>query len=211
MANNTLPNNMEVDLRTQGFTTVIGVDEAGRGAIAGPVVCAAVSFPENTPLIDGICDSKKITSEKSRFELYQQIINTPGVSWYASFIPHDKVDEINVLGATMLGMKTAINTVVDKQEGCYALVDGNRTPEGCDCDVKTVVKGDATEYIIGCASIIAKVSRDIIMNYYDNDFPQYKFSTHKGYPTENHKKLMEELGPTVIHRRSFGPVKNIMK
>jgi ribonuclease HII len=211
MSSNTLPNIMETELYENGSSVIIGVDEAGRGAIAGPVVCAAVSFPKNTPLIDGICDSKKIISEKKRFELYEKIISTKGISWYVSVIPHDKIDEINILEATMLGMRSAINVVVDKRNGCYALIDGNRLPIGCDCDAKTIVKGDGKEYVIGCASIIAKVTRDIIMNYYHNDFPNYDFSTHKGYPTQKHKEILKDNGPTIIHRRTFNPVKDCCK
>ena len=203
MTSKTLPNIMESELYMRGITTVIGVDEAGRGAIAGPVVCAAVSFDKGTPLIEGITDSKKITSESARFILYEKIIKTPGVSWYASVIPHDKIDEINILQATMLGMRTSINTVAKDRENCYALIDGNRLPPDCDCDATTVVKGDGKEYIIGCASIIAKVTRDTIMRHYDYEFPLYDFSSNKGYPTKLHKQTITDIGITTIHRKTF--------
>jgi ribonuclease HII len=179
---------------------VAGVDEVGRGPLAGPVVCAAVIL--NSP-IDGIKDSKKL-SEKKRSAL-SLVIKSEALCFAYGFATPSEIDEINIHNATLLAMKRAIlglEVVPDK-----VLVDGLFTPDVL-MPCEAIVGGDATNISIGAASILAKVLRDNEMIAMDLIYPGYGFAKHKGYPTPAHKKALEELGPTKIHRFSFAPLKN---
>ncbi|KAG7343489.1 ribonuclease H [Nitzschia inconspicua] len=259
---------------------VMGIDEAGRGPLAGPVVIAGVVCPFD---IDGVVDSKKITKEDDRDALYETIMDMyhqsryPQMEWAACIIDAAKIDEINILQATMEGMKAVAQTIVGtpptcktnkpegeeiqqlplvtsatiEQEGCYvvcsenvrskhqgptretassspnnpqlkrrqqqsdttplyhALVDGNRLPKFMPCSAETVIKGDAQEFSIAAASIMAKVIRDRLMRGYDELYPIYNLRQHKGYPTAEHMSLVKEHGASKIHRRSFAPLKHM--
>ena len=189
---------------------IIGVDEAGRGPLAGSVVAAAVILPTNFHL-SGLTDSKKL-SEKKRDLFYQKIIEQ--CDWSVGEASSIEIDQINILQATMLAMKRAI---IDLQEECLkyrvksifsVMVDGNRCPDVRNCIA--IVKGDVSEQVISAASIIAKVTRDRQMRKLDTQYPQYGFAQHKGYPTSVHLKALQILGPCSIHRRSFGPVAKLV-
>lgn len=180
-----------------GAKHIAGVDEAGRGPLAGPVVCASVIMDLYKP-IDGIYDSKKL-NEKKRESLYSQIIAS-AVSYHISIIDNNKIDEINILNSTKLGMQQAILSVNIKPD--IILVDAIR---GLDIgrDYSALIKGDATSYSIAAASILAKVTRDRIMESVDKSFSQYGFARHKGYGTAAHIEAIKQHGLCNIHRRSF--------
>lgn len=184
---------------------VAGVDEAGRGPLAGPVVAAAVILDPQKP-IDGLDDSKKL-NEKQRETLFPQICEN-ALAWSVIEITPAEIDRINILQATLLGMKRAIESLTPCPT--LALVDGNRAPD-VNCQVKTIVQGDRLEPAISAASILAKVTRDRFMLEMHGQFPQYGFDRHKGYPTAEHMRLLQEWGPCEIHRRSFAPVRNAMQ
>lgn len=174
-----------------------GVDEAGRGPLAGPVVCAAVLLAPGARY-DNLTDSKKI-SEKQRERLYDEIIDDcPAYMIIA--IDSDVIDEINILAATMRGMRQCIEQLAPRP--ALALIDGNRLPDsGTPC--RAVVKGDATSACIAAASVLAKVTRDRIMRGYGAVYPEYGFGKHKGYPTKDHYEAVRQYGLTAIHRRTF--------
>jgi ribonuclease HII len=184
---------------------VAGVDEAGRGPLAGPVVAAAVILDPQRP-IDGLDDSKKL-NEKQRETLFPQICEN-ALAWSVIEITPAEIDRINILQATLLGMKRAIESLTPCP--MLALVDGNRAPD-VNCRVKTIVQGDRLEPAISAASILAKVTRDRFMLEMHGQYPQYGFDRHKGYPTAEHMRLLEKWGPCEIHRRSFAPVHNAMQ
>ena len=187
---------------------IIGVDEAGRGPLAGSVVAAAVILPTDFHL-SGLTDSKKL-SEKKRDLFYQKIIEQ--CDWSVGEASSIEIDQINILQATMLAMKRAI---IDLQEECSkyrvktifsVMVDGNQCPDVLNCIA--IVKGDASVQEISAASIIAKVTRDRQMRELDTQYPQYGFAQHKGYGTPNHLLALSKYGPiTGVHRHSFGPIK----
>ena len=182
---------------------VAGVDEAGRGALAGPVVVAAVILNPARP-IAGLDDSKRLTATR-RNDLYQEIVTR--VSAYSIVsITADTIDRINILQATLLGMKQAVEQL-EPQPG-LALIDGNRAPVlAVPC--RTIIKGDQLEACISAASILAKVSRDRYMLEQHQRYPCYGFDHNKGYPTADHLQSLPEHGPCEIHRRSFGPVRQL--
>jgi ribonuclease HII len=182
----------------KGYKYVCGVDEAGRGPLAGPVCAAAVILPQDI-FIEGLNDSKKLT-EKKREELFP-IIKEKAIAWSVSFASVEEIEEFNILNATYIAMNRAINGLDIKPD--FALIDGNRVPKNITVDCQTVVKGDALSCSIAAASIIAKVTRDKLMNEYDNKYPQYGFSKHKGYGTALHYKAVDEFGLCPIHRPSF--------
>lgn len=184
---------------------VAGVDEAGRGPLAGPVVAAAVILDPQRP-IDGLDDSKKL-NEMQREMLFPQIREN-ALAWSVIEITPAEIDRINILQATLLGMKRAIESLTPCPT--LALVDGNRAPD-VNCQVKTIVQGDRLEPAISAASILAKVTRDRFMLEMHGQFPQYGFDRHKGYPTAEHMRLLQEWGPCEIHRWSFAPVRNAMQ
>lgn len=181
----------------RGFTAVCGIDEAGRGPLAGPVCAAAVLLPEGL-VIDGLNDSKKL-SEKKR-ELLFPVIQENALAFGIGFADEKEIDEINILQATFLAMRRAFDAM---QRRCdYVLVDGNRMPP-MPVPGETVVKGDAKSPSIAAASILAKVSRDRVMLEYTKQYPEYQFEKHKGYGTKAHVEALHAFGPSPIHRRTF--------
>ena len=187
----------ENEAKSKGYNIICGVDEAGRGPLAGPVVAAAVVLPEGH-IIEGVNDSKKL-SEKKRDMLYDKIIDEC-VCYAVGTASEKEIDEINILQATFLAMKRAVDGLEIKPD--IALVDGNRVPP-LDCDVETIVKGDGKSASIAAASIIAKVSRDRYMLELAKQYPQYEFERHKGYPTKLHYEKIYEHGISDVHRKSF--------
>ena len=183
---------------------IAGVDEVGRGPLAGPVVTAAVILDPNNP-IEGLNDSKKLT-EKRREQL-EPIIKKNALSWSLGRAEAEEIDQINILQATLLAMKRAVEGLDIQPD--HALVDGNKAPD-LACPVTTIIKGDQSEPAIAAASILAKVARDREMVEMDKKYPGYGLAQHKGYPTKQHQQALMELGVTEIHRRSFKPVKLAM-
>ena len=252
----TLPRTRELDLLTSKSSTnktIMGCDEAGRGPLAGPVVigCCSFDYDPKTHLptggiIEGICDSKEIKCETERDRLYEELISTKGIRWSVAVVDAQRIDEINILQASMEGMRMASNFVMTGSaekvadsiaveiEGCYvvgncntkdikplipsecyALVDGNRFPSFREtdspkittlpkidmlCEGEAMVKGDGREYIIGCASILAKVSRDRLMREYDKLYPEFNLKQHKGYPTKDHMSAVFKVRLMSINR-----------
>ncbi len=188
---------IERSCREKGFKCIAGVDEAGRGPLAGPVFAAAVILPENC-FIPGLNDSKKL-SEKKREELFD-IICEKAVSYCIADISHERIDEINILNATFEAMNNAVNGLDVTPD--YVLIDGNRI-KGMNVAHETVVKGDAKSVSIAAASILAKVSRDRVMYDAAKQYPQYGFDKHKGYGTKAHCEAILKYGPCKIHRRTF--------
>ncbi|MBQ2963764.1 MAG: ribonuclease HII [Clostridia bacterium] len=187
----------EARAAAKGFTAVCGVDEAGRGPLAGPVCAAAVILPQGL-VIEGLNDSKKL-SEKKREMLYDKVVEN-ALAWSVAFASEAEIDEINILQATFLAMKRAVEGLSVKTD--YALIDGNRMPP-LGIDGETVIKGDSLSMSIAAASIIAKVTRDRLMLEIDKEYPQYLFSQHKGYGTALHYEMLEKHGISPVHRRSF--------
>ena len=180
-----------------GYSAVCGVDEAGRGPLAGPVCAAAVILPQNT-VIDGVNDSKKL-SEKKREQLFG-VITEKALAYCVAWASVEEIEEINILNAAMLAMKRAVEGLSIKAD--FALIDGNKTPD-LDIPAYSIVKGDARSMSIAAASILAKVSRDRLMYEYDTKYPQYNFAKHKGYGTTLHREMILKYGPCEIHRPSF--------
>ena len=179
------------------FELICGVDEAGRGPLAGPVCAAAVILPKGL-VIPGLNDSKKL-SDKRRRELFP-IIQQEAASFGIAFASQEEIDEINILQATFLAMRRAMEQLNPQPE--FALIDGNReTDFGVPC--KTVIKGDSLSANIAAASVLAKVTRDNWMMEAAEKYPGYGFEIHKGYGTKAHYAALEKLGPCPIHRRSF--------
>ena len=187
----------EKEYVNMGYTNICGCDEAGRGPLAGPVVVASCIMPLND-LIDGIDDSKKL-SEKKRDELYDKIINK-AKAFRVSIISEKVIDEINILNATKKGMEDAINNLSTKPD--FALVDAVKGLK-LNCEYLPLIKGDYLSYSIGCASIIAKVTRDRLMKEYSIKYPNYEFDKHKGYGTKKHIELLKKYGKCDLHRESF--------
>ena len=186
-----------------GYKAVCGVDEAGRGPLAGPVCAAAVILPANT-IIDGVNDSKKLT-EKKREELFD-IIKETAISYSVAFASVEEIENFNILDATMLAMKRAVEGLDVNAD--YAIIDGNKLPQ-LDIPCEYIIKGDAKSMSIASASILAKVSRDRLLYKYAQEYPQYRFDKHKGYGTKLHIQALKEFGPCPYHRKSF--LKNILK
>lgn len=183
--------------KKRGYQHICGVDEAGRGPLAGPVCAAAVILPENT-IIEGVNDSKKL-SEKKREALFDVIKNT-AVAYCVAYASVEEIEELNILNATMLAMKRAVEGLEVPAD--YAMIDGNRLPD-LSIDAEYIIKGDARSMSIASASILAKVSRDRLMYEYAKEYPQYAFDKHKGYGTKVHKAALLEYGPCPYHRMSF--------
>ncbi len=179
---------------------VAGVDEVGRGPLAGPVVTAAVILDPDNP-IDGLADSKKLT-EKRR-ELLEPMIKEKALAWSLGRAEPVEIDELNILQASLLAMTRAVESLTISPG--HVLVDGIHAP-ALNCPVTTVIKGDQSEPAIAAASILAKVARDREMVALEAIYPGYGFAKHKGYPTKQHQQALIELGATDIHRRSFSPV-----
>ena len=184
---------------------VAGVDEAGRGPLAGPVVVAAVILDSRKP-IAGLGDSKKLS--EARRELLSPIIRRDALAWSIEFVAADEIDRLNIFHATMAGMARAVLAL--PLAAGHALIDGNKIPPGLPCSAEALVKGDSREPAIMAASILAKVARDAYMRALHERFPLYQFNVHKGYPTPTHLALLAQHGPCSEHRRSFAPVKRAL-
>ena len=187
----------EGEAREQGYTAVCGVDEAGRGPLAGPVCAAAVILPAGL-VIEGVNDSKKL-SEKKREELFP-VICEKALAYGIGWADEREIDEINILQATFLAMQRALDKLAVKPD--LALIDGNRAKD-FGLPVRTIVKGDSLSASIAAASILAKVTRDRLMEQLDAQYPQYGFAVHKGYGTRRHYAALREYGPCELHRRTF--------
>ncbi len=183
---------------------IAGVDEVGRGPLAGPVVAAAVILDATKP-IEGLADSKVLSA--TRREELAQLIRERSLCWALGRAEVEEIDRLNILRASLLAMKRAVEALSLPPE--LVLVDGNHAPE-LGYPVQTIVRGDATVPAISAASILAKVARDAEMIELDKDFPGYGFSQHKGYPTHVHLTALKALGVSSIHRRSFAPVKYLI-
>lgn len=188
----------ELKAKEKGFKVICGVDEAGRGPLAGPVCAAAVILPEGLE-IEGLNDSKKLTEAK-REKLFDVIIEK-AVSYSVAFGTVEEIEEYNILNATFLAMNRAIEGLDIEPD--YALIDGNRVPKNIKIECETVVKGDAKSASIAAASVIAKVTRDRLLLRYAEKYPEYSFEKHKGYGTAVHYEAVRKYGLCPVHRPSF--------
>ena len=193
---------MEDELYNNSIKYICGIDEAGRGPLAGPVVVASVIMPKDS-MIEGVNDSKKV-SEKKREILYEKIIDEC-ISYGIGIIDPEEIDSINILNATKKGLTESIKQLKTRPD--IILVDALTKIDTCGIKYESIIKGDAKSYSIAAASIIAKVTRDRIMRQWDEVYPQYGFAKHKGYGTAAHINAIKEYGLSHIHRRTF--VKNI--
>jgi ribonuclease HII len=191
---------------------VAGIDEAGRGPLAGPVVVAAVVFaPGRTP-VNGLDDSKQLSAER-REALYPRIVER-ALAWHVVFIEVDEIDRINIFQATLLGMRHALEGVLRAATDAGTLlarIDGNVVPPGLPCAAEAIVGGDASDRAIMAASILAKVARDRHMRELHQRWPEYGFDEHKGYATPAHRAALARFGPCPAHRRSFAPVRELLQ
>ncbi|PIS02722.1 MAG: ribonuclease HII [Chlamydiae bacterium CG10_big_fil_rev_8_21_14_0_10_42_34] len=192
-------------LKSEGFCSIAGVDEVGRGPLAGPVVAAACILPENARF-SHLNDSKKL-SPQIRESLFEKITTFPHVVFGIGIVDVKTIDRINILQATFLAMKRAIGALSIKPD--YLLIDGNQLPL-IDIPSESLVRGDSLSVSIAAASIIAKVTRDRMMDELDIDWPQYGFKHHKGYGTALHLKALLAHGPSPFHRKSFEPIKSML-
>lgn len=193
----------EKKLYEANMNFICGIDEAGRGPLAGPVVVGAVILPKNS-FIEGVNDSKKV-SEKKREKLYEQITDE-AIAYSVGIVDQKTIDEINILNATKLGVKIALEGL--KQKPDIIMVDALNNMDTLGIPYISVIKGDAKNYSIAAASIIAKVTRDRIMRQWDEVYPIYGFAKHKGYGTAEHIRIIKENGPCVLHRKTF--IKNFI-
>lgn len=196
----------EKEARKQGYELVAGIDEAGRGPLAGPVVAAACILPTRFSIL-GIDDSKKLTPEK-RAQLFRKITSHPQVIYGVGIVSVEVIDEINILQATIQAMLNAVNCL--KNQPHLLLVDGLQLPHA-SIPCQKIIGGDALSLCIAAASIIAKETRDRLMIELDRQWPQYGFAIHKGYGTPKHVEALTEFGPCPLHRKSFAPVKSLLK
>jgi ribonuclease HII len=184
---------------------VAGVDEAGRGPLAGPVVAAAVILDANNP-IAGLDDSKRLSASR-RERLFDEI-QQKALAWSVAYASVEEIDNINILRATMLAMQRAVDALQPAAE--HALIDGNRCPQ-LSCPVRAIIKGDSRVAAISAASIMAKVTRDREMQALDVMYPGYGLAQHKGYPSKAHIEALQLLGASPVHRRSYAPVRKILQ
>ncbi len=203
----------EKRLWKKGYKYVVGLDEAGRGALCGPVVVAAViinsSFKFQVLGLEHLKDSKKLTPKK-REEFYKILTNHPQVKWGIGRVSEKVIDKINILEATKLAMKRAIKNLKKKyRRVSFLILDGNFEIDS-PIPQKSIVKADEKVFSCACASILAKVYRDRIMRRYHKKYSQYRFDKHKGYPTKQHRKMLRKHGPCKIHRKTFKPVKKML-
>ncbi len=196
---------MEKELHDGGFSFVAGVDEAGRGPLAGPVVAAAVIFTDISK-VPQVFDSKQL-SEKARAELFEMLTHSDSVVWAFEEVDNEEIDRINILQATHLAMRNAVARLTQKPD--FVLIDGNPV-KSMPYPNLNVVKGDAKCAAVSAASIIAKVHRDRLMCRYAEIYPGYGFEVHKGYGTASHIRAIEKLGITPIHRKTFSPIKEMI-
>ena len=195
----------DIDIDLTPYRLIAGADEAGRGPLVGSVVAAAVILDTENP-IEGLNDSKKLTAKKR--ELLAEEIRKRAKSWSIISVDAEEIDRINILQASLMAMKQAIESLPEMPD--IALIDGNKKPE-LSCRTEAIVKGDARVAAIAAASILAKVERDRQMLELHKEYPQYGFDKHKGYPTRVHMALLIEHGPCPLHRKSFGPVKRLLE
>ena len=195
---------VEQDAMSRGYMNVAGVDEVGRGPLCGPVTAAAVILDPNA-IPDGLDDSKKL-SLKKREALFEDILNSARVGIGHATV--QEIDDINILNASHLAMMRALADLGD--DIGYVLIDGNRAPRDLTLEHRCIVKGDSKSVSIAAASIVAKITRDRIMEQLDAEFPGYGWAKNAGYPTQQHQEAMLKLGVTPHHRRSFKPVHNIL-
>lgn len=213
---------MERALKSKGHSAILGIDEAGRGCLAGPVVCGGVICldDEIDERILEATDSKKISETKRR--LIYDIITTDTDRYMTTYsvVDHAKIDEMNILQATMSGMEVAIRQLVEQfsaqqnqkfGSSLYAIVDGNKVPAQSPISTRALVKGDSLCLSVALASIVAKVKRDEIMVEYHDQYPEYNFAKHKGYPTREHVLAIGQYGASDIHRLTFKPLKGVTK
>lgn len=184
---------------SRGYARICGVDEAGRGPLAGPVVCAAVIL-RATSIPDGLNDSKALSPAR-RERMLNALLGSAEIA--ISVVEPPEIDKLNILWASMVGMSRAVRDL----GADFALIDGNRLPPDLPCDGEAIVKGDAKSLSIAAASIVAKVTRDRLMVEADRRYPGYGLAKHKGYPTREHMEAVERLSPTPIHRWSFAPIR----
>ncbi|MCK5127423.1 MAG: ribonuclease HII [candidate division Zixibacteria bacterium] len=196
---------LENRLKEKGCRNIIGVDEAGRGPLAGPVVAAAVYLPESA-CIEGLDDSKKLTATKREI-LFDKIVSSDA-AYAVGIIDNELIDKINILRASLRAMTEAVHKL--HLESDCVLVDGNQTIPNMELPQIAIIGGDGLCPSISAASIIAKVTRDRIMDHYDNLFADFSFAKHKGYPTAAHMKELKLYGPTPIHRKSYKPVAEVL-
>ncbi len=195
----------EKEARRNGHRKIAGVDEAGRGPLAGPLVVAACILPEGL-IIDGVDDSKKLTP-RQRQSLYSHITTQSKVIYAIEVIDPSQIDLMNIFQATLHGMRESVAHLSKSPD--FILVDGNHSPFPLEIS-KAIVKGDSLSHSIACASILAKVTRDAIMEGHDLQWPEYGFAKHKGYPTKDHLEILKKIGPCPIHRTSYAPVKEAL-
>ena len=193
----------EEELRKKGFKYICGIDEAGRGPLAGPVVVASVIMPLDS-MIEGVNDSKKV-SEKKREKLYDLILEE-AISYGVGIVGQDEIDDINILNATKKGLTMSLQELTQKPD--IIIVDALNHIDTLGIPYESIIKGDAKCYSIAAASIIAKVTRDRIMREWDKVYPEYGFSKHKGYGTASHIAAIREYGPCQLHRKTF--IKNFI-
>ncbi len=198
-------------MTTRKFKVIAGIDEAGRGPLAGPVVAAAVVIKNPKFKIQNLKDSKKL-SPKKREEIFEILKNHPEVEWGTGRVSERVIDKINILQATKLAMERAVRNLEKKvkKKTDFLLIDGN-FGIASDIPQKSVIRGDEKIFLIKVASIAAKVTRDRAMLRYHRQYPQYRFDKHKGYGTKLHMAMLKEHGPCRLHRRSFSPIKNYCK
>ena len=185
---------------------VAGVDEAGRGPLAGPVAVAAVVFDPSRPRINGLDDSKQLNAARREL-LYSRIVER-ALAWRVVLVEVEEIDRLNIYHATMLGMRLAVEGVA--HVAGLARIDGNALPKGLPCRGETLIGGDRLDRAIMAASIVAKVTRDRLMQQLHEQHPQYGFDVHKGYSTPSHLAALAEHGPCPHHRRSFAPVRRAL-
>ncbi len=195
----------EKEALAAGFSYPVGIDEAGRGPLAGPVVSAAIYIPEHIE-IDGIRDSKELTPKKRR-ALYEVLLQTSEIDFGIGVSHPEEIDKINILQATFVSMLEAVKRLQRKPD--FLLIDGNRGPL-IEIQKKCIVKGDRRVRSIAAASILAKEYRDDLMDELHLLYPQYNFKKHKGYPTAEHLEALRKYGPSPVHRKSFAPVRELI-
>lgn len=195
---------IEEEIYSKGIEYICGIDEAGRGPLAGPVVVASVIMPKDS-MIEGVNDSKKV-SEKKREKLYEEIIQS-AISYNVGIVDQKEIDRVNILNATKAGLTESVRGLKVKPD--IILVDALTKIDTCGIPYESIIKGDAKSYSIATASIIAKVTRDRIMRQWHEIYPEYNFIQHKGYGTAGHIAAIKQYGLCPLHRLSF--VKNIVK
>ncbi|EDM28901.1 ribonuclease HII [Lentisphaera araneosa HTCC2155] len=193
----------EEHYRLLGFQAIGGVDEVGRGPLAGPVVAACCIIREGVVLPEGVDDSKKLSRKKRRL-IYDQLLEVEGVNYALGIVEAEEIDEINILQASHLAMRKAVKAMKVKPD--YLLIDGLPVP-GFEQDSRSIVKGDSRSVSIAAASILAKEFRDDLMIEYSKKYPEYGFEKHMGYGTKLHMEALKNCGPCPLHRRSFAPVR----